>query len=156
MTAAERYFKSFEELNDFIQTKEKGHILIGYRNLQDYPGMVLGIGIIFKQGQFELDLEWISFGLDLYGENLLENYLYQFDTLQALLTYIDSLYSISVTDIPLKYQIDQSLFPNPIKDADQKSLFESNWKKFQEDFSKGMFLDNSLTLIFSSDTKGNI
>ena len=145
-------FKNFDELNDFIHQKSVDHILIGYRNLSDYPGMVLGIGIIFnmEDAKYELDLEWISFGLDLFGENLLENYLYKFKDLQALLNYLSSNYDISVTDIPLKYQIDQSLFPNPIKNSDQKSIYEAAWEKFQADFKKGLFLDKTVQLIYSS------
>jgi len=67
------YFTNFEELFDFIQGKKVGNILIGYQNIAEYPGMVLGKSIIFdiEKQKYELDLEWISFGLDLYGENLL-------------------------------------------------------------------------------------
>ena len=112
-----RKFKNFDEINDFIRKKGVGHILIGYRNMPDYAGMVLGIGIIFNiaESKYELDLEWICFGLDLYGENLLENYLYKFNNLHELLKYLHSNYGIMVTDIPLNYKIDQNLFPNPIK-----------------------------------------
>jgi hypothetical protein len=155
MEELNRNFNSFEELNAFIQNKQVGNILIGYRNLSDYAGMVLGIGIIFDRdkSKYELDVEWISFGLDLFGENLLENYLYKFDKLQGLLEYLDSNYHILVTDIPLKYKIDQSQFPNPIKDADQKPIFIAAWQKFQLDFRKDLFLDAALELVFSSNSR---
>lgn len=148
-----RNFKDFEALYDFIQKKKVGNILIGYRNIPEYAGMVLGIGIVFDTHKlkYELDLEWISFGLDLYGENLLENYLYKFNSLQNLLEYLQSDYDISISDIPMNYKIDQSLFPNPIKDSDQKPIFEAAWQKFQHDFKKGIFLDDSLQLVFSSN-----
>lgn len=146
-------FRNFEALNEFIQNKKKGSILIGYRNIPSYAGMVLGIGMIFDTNKFkyELDLEWISFGLDLFGENLLENYLYKFMNLEELLEYLKANYDILVTDIPLKYKIDQSLFPNPIKDLDQKPIYEAAWEKFQDDFKRGIFLDDSLQLVFSSN-----
>ena len=155
MENLQRNFKDFAELSFFIQKKGVGNILIGYRNLPDYAGMVLGMGIIFdiQKQKFELDLEWISFGLDLYGENLLENYLYKFNSLEELVAYLQSAYQISVADIPVNYKIDQSLFPNPIKDSAQKPMFESAWEKFQDDFRKGMFLDDSLQLVFSSNEK---
>jgi hypothetical protein len=115
--------------------------------------MVLGMGIIFDVNQlkYELDLEWISFGLDLFGENLLENYLYKFNTLAELLAYLQVNYHISITDIPTSYKIDQSLFPNPIEDTAQKPLFEIAWQKFQHDFKKELFLDKSLEIVFSSN-----
>lgn len=152
MDEENKNFQNFEELNNFIQTKEDGNILIEYYNMSDYAGMVVGIGIIFnhKKGKYELDIEWISFGLDLFGENLLENYLYKFNTLHELLAYLHAKYDILVTDIPKKYKTDESLFPNPIKDADQKPLFEAAWEAFQRDFKKGLFLDESLELVFSS------
>lgn len=148
-----RNFKDFEALNAFIKEKKVGNILIGYRNISAYAGMVLGIGIIFDINKFkyELDLEWISFGLDIFGENLLENYLYKFKNLQALLAYLESNYKILINDIPINYKIDQSLFPNPIKNSDQKPIFESAWQKFQDDFKSGIFLDDSLQLVYSSN-----
>ena len=147
-------FSSIENLNDYIQEKKKGHILIGYDNMPDYAGMVLGKGIIFdiRKSKYELDLEWISFGLDLFAENLLENYLYKFDSLIELLEYLKLKHDTKVTDIPIKYKIDQSLFPNPQKDADQKPLFEEAWSKFQTDFKNEAFLDTSLELVFSSNS----
>lgn len=148
MTDKKRHFQNSEEIDDHVQRNK--HILIGYRNLPDYPGMVLGIGIIFNSGKYELDLEWICFGLDLFGENLLENYLYSFNELRELLTYLESNYNTSVTDIPVKYKIDQSQFPNPIKDERQKPLFESIWDKFQNDFKRGVFLDKTLPLVYAS------
>jgi len=152
MTDKKGCFQSLEEMTEYFQSK--GHILIGYNNLPDYPGMVLGIGVIFNREKYELDLEWISFGLDLFGENLLENYLYEFDELGELLAYLESNYGIALTDIPLNYKIDQSQFPNPIKDEKQKPIFETAWEKFQIDFRRGAFLDRSLTLKFSSIGSG--
>ena len=73
--------------------------------------------------------------------------------LEELVAYLQSAYQISVADIPVNYKIDQSLFPNPIKDSAQKPMFESAWEKFQDDFRKGMFLDDSLQLVFSSNEK---
>ena len=146
------HFTDFEALNTYIQNKATGHILVAYRNCENYDGMVLGIGITFdtRKPQYELDLQWISFGLDLYGENLLENYLYQFESLEKLLTYLQGKYAIEVTDIPMRYQIDQSQYPNPIKDAAKKPAFETAWKRFQHDFKSGTFLDTSLKLVYST------
>lgn len=154
MEEVSRNFKDLGELNEFIQEKKAGSILIGYQNMPEYAGMVLGIGIIFDidKLKYELDLEWISFGLDLFGENLLENHLYEFNGLEELLSYLASHYHILLTDIPVNYRIDQSRFPNPIKDSDQKEVFESAWQKFQDDFKKGVFLDDSLKLVFSSSS----
>ena len=145
-------FQHLSQLQELIQEKRIGHILLGYRNLPDYAGMVLGIGIIFnsEKARYELDLQWISFGLDLFGENLLENYLYRFPSLEELLAYLEATYQIAVTDIPLSYQIDQDLFPNPIKDSAQKPLYEAAWQQFQADFSGGMFREEALQLVFSS------
>jgi hypothetical protein len=59
-------------------------------------------------------------------------------------------YGISVTDIPIKYNIDQSQYPNPIKDAAQKPVFEVAWQQFQRDFKSGLFLDPSLKLVYAT------
>ena len=151
------YFSSTEDLLSFIQEKQQGHILIQYDIVPDYPGMVRGIGIIFDstKAKYHLDLEWISFGLDLYGENLLENYTYAFDSLEKLLSYLHERYHLAVADIPKNYRHDPHQFPNPIKDANQQETFEEAWEKFQQDFSKDIFRDPSLLLIHTSTSLDN-
>ncbi|MEO6977801.1 MAG: hypothetical protein ABI113_05455 [Mucilaginibacter sp.] len=146
------HFADFNALVKHIRDKESGHILVDYRLLPGYGGMVLGIGIIFdtKKDKYELDLEWISFGLDLYAENLLEGYSYKFESLEALVTYLQATYAISVADIPIKHQIDDAKFPNPIKDAAQTPAFEAAWKRFKKDFKEKKFLDSSLQLVYTT------
>lgn len=152
MTNPSTTFSGLEELNQFVQQKEVGHFTLPYQNCEGYPGMVMGKGIIFNvpKGKYELDLEWISFGLDLYGENLLENYLYQFESLQALLQYLEAKYHILPQHISTTFKGDYSQFPNPIKNEDQKPEFEAAWKRFQDDFKRGIFLDDSLKLVYST------
>ena len=103
-----------------------------------------------KKDNYELDLEWISFGLDLYGENLLEGYSYKFENLETLVAYLQSVYGIAVTDIPIKYQVDSAKFPNPLKDKTQKPVFEEAWKRFRKDFKEEKFLDSSLQLVYTT------
>ena len=146
------HFSSTEDLLSFIQEKQQGHILSRYELVPAYAGMVLGIGIIFdtSKAKYHLDLEWISFGLDLYGENLLENYSYAFNSLEELLAYLLKRYHLAVTEIPKNYKHDPDQFPNPIKDANQIKAFEEAWEKFQQDFRKDKFLDTSLHLVHTS------
>jgi hypothetical protein len=143
---------SFDSLLSHFHKKGRGAIVITHQNVEEYPGMVLYLGLHFDidQQEYDLDIEWISFGLDAFGENLLEGYLYRFDSLEKLLAYLQEKYNIAVTDIPLNYCIDQSKFPNPFTNADQKSEFEAAWKKFQADFATKMFLDRSQRLIHST------
>ncbi|TCC88218.1 N-acetyltransferase [Pedobacter frigiditerrae] len=145
-------YTDFDQLNSFIQEKNTGQILIDYRLLSDYEGMVLGIGIIFGAAneRYALDVEWISFGLDLLGENLTMSYSYQFTNLKSLLDYLAITYSIDVTDIPIKYKIDSEKFPNPFKDEELKPAFEESWARFKQDFAAGKFLDPSLKLVYTS------
>lgn len=145
-------FKTFAELEAYFKKKEKGFLTIGQTNMRTYAGMVFDMAIIFdiKKEKYDLDLQWISFGLDLYGENLLENYLYRFKNLALLVQYLDNQYDIKVTDIPTNYQFDDDNFPNPIKNEAEKPIFEAAWLRFQEDFKNGFFLDDSLELIYSS------
>jgi N-acetyl-anhydromuramyl-L-alanine amidase AmpD len=154
MSDQQSNFTNFEALDAYIQNKVNGSMLITYRNCKDYEGMVLAIAIIFdiRQAKYELDLQWISFGLDLYGENLLENYLYQFESLNKLLAYLLEKYNIKVTAIPVNYKIDPGQYPDPIKDEAKKLLFEAAWQQFQRDFKSGVFLDTSLKLVY--DTHG--
>ena len=114
--------------------------------------MVLGIMIVFdtRQARYELDLQWASFGLDLYGDTLQESYVYRFESLEKLLAYLEATYAIKVTDIPLKYTIDQSQFPSPLKEEEKRPLYEAAWERFQGDFRRGDFLDLSLKLVFST------
>jgi len=146
------YFSNLESLQSFINHQKKGFILVSYQNLDDYKGMVLGITILFdiSKNEYQLDLQWICFGLDLFGENLMENYLYQFESLENLLMYLANHYKIQVEHIPKQYKIDEQNFPNPIKNSAEKSQFEISWNQFQEDFKRGIFLDQSLNLIYSS------
>ena len=97
-------FADFQALNSSIHDEGKGARLITYRNIQDYVGMVLGIMLVFdtKEAQYELDLQWMSFGLDPYGDTLQESYVYGFENLEKLLDYLDEKYSIAITDIPIK------------------------------------------------------
>ncbi len=145
-------FESLLALKTHIEQQKKGFILLPYRNVEGYDGMVLGMAISFdiREKKYELDLQWISFGLDLFGENLVENYLYEFDNLEDLLTYIGNKYNIQITDIPLNYKIDASQFPDPIKNKDKIPVFEKAWKRFQIDFKNNNFLDHSLKLTYSS------
>ncbi len=145
-------FADLDALAKHILDEEKGHILVDYRLLPGYEGIVLGIGIIFdiKKDNYELDLEWISFGLDLYGENLLEGYSYKFETLETLVAYLQAVYDINVADIPIKYHVDGANFPNPLKDEAQKPVFEEAWKRFRKDFKEKKFLDSSLQLVYTT------
>ncbi|MES2332709.1 MAG: hypothetical protein V4539_24085 [Bacteroidota bacterium] len=146
------YFKDFSELAAYIQSTEKKHITITHQAIPDYAGMVFSLAIIFdaEKKKYELDMEWISFGLDLYAENLLEGYLYKFKSLEELTGYLYSKYQIRVSDIPANYKIEHEKFPDPIKDKEQKTDFEEGWQRFQRDFKEGIFLDASLELVYST------
>jgi hypothetical protein len=146
-------FTNFNELQTHIQTQKKGFLTINQTNVTAYAGMVLDMTIIFEveKEKYDLDLQWISFGLDLFGENLLENYLYRFENLELLVNYLDKKYKIKVMDIPTNYKFDDSKFPNPIKNEAEKPIFEAAWERFQQDFKKGIFLDVELELVYSTD-----
>lgn len=146
-------FSNKDHLKAYLDEKGSGILRIAISNMKGYEGMVFDMGLIFdlnKRKKYELDLEWISYGLDLYGENLLENYLYTFQGLDPLLDYLNNCYAIAVSDIPMGLKVDINHFPNPIKDEDKKSLFQANWERFQKDFRTGIFLDPSLNLIYST------
>lgn len=148
----QKYFQNGAELIRFLGEKGNSRHLIGHRNCDAYPGMVLAILISFEReaSAFELDLEWSCYGLDFYGDTLQESYQYQFEKLGPLLGYLLTTFNISITDIPVQYKTDQDRFPNPITHASQKSEFEAVWKRFQEDFRTGKMLDESLELVGSS------
>lgn len=145
-------FSNKDHLKAYLDEKGSGILRIDLSNMEDYAGMVFDMGLIFdmNKGKYELDLEWISYGLDLYGENLLENYLYTFQSLDPLLEYLNNRYAMAVSDIPIELKVNLNHFPNPIKDEDKKSLFQANWERFQKDFRTGIFLDPSLNLIYST------
>ena len=145
-------FADLNALAEYIREIENGYTLVDYRLLQGYEGMVLGIGIFFdiRKENYKLRLEWISFGLDLYAENLLEGYSYKFETLETLLAYLQSEYDINITDIPIRYKVDNSKFPNPLTDAAKKVDFEIAWKRFKNDFRQNKFLDSSLQLVYTT------
>jgi hypothetical protein len=146
-------FSNFEELNEHIQHKKKGSFVITYLNCKKYAGMALAIMIVYdvEQSKFELDLQWMSLGLDLYGDTLQESYLYEFENLKELLVYLQMKYNIKVTDIPVKFEFDASQFPDPIHNEDKKPIFETAWKQFRQDFKNNTFLDSSLKLIYDSN-----
>lgn len=148
----QEYFQQEQDLIDFLKEKGKSRHLVGHRNCDGYPGMVLTILISFepKASGFELDLEWSCYGLDFYGDTLQESCLYRFYSLESLLFYLEKKYEISLTDIPIQYKIDQTQFPNPISHASQKPEFEAGWERFQEDFIAGRLLDETLKLVSSS------
>ncbi len=143
---------NIETLNDFVRKTIDDHIVVTHRNIEGYAGMVMYIGIKFniEKAKYELNLEWMSLGLDLYGDTLQESYHYQFDSLEKLLDYLLIKYNIKVTDIPIKYQFEKDQFPDPIYYKEQKHEFEVTWKKFQQDFKNDAFLDPLLKLVYSS------
>lgn len=145
-------FQQAQELRNFLKETGNSRHLVGHRNCDDYPGMVLTILISFEPNAsaFDLDLEWGCYGLDFYGDTLQESYLYRFKSLSSLLGYLANKYKISITDIPIQYKIDQTQFPNPITHASQKPEFEAAWEKFQEDFTAGKLRDETLRLVDSS------
>ena len=115
--------------------------------------MVLCIMIRFdtSKASYQLDLQWECLGLDLFGDALWESYIYEFGDLNKLLDYLLKNYDIRVSDIPVQYKFNASQFPNPIYYEHKKSVFEEAWKRFEEDFKKGVFLDPSLKLVFSGN-----
>ncbi len=145
-------FSDYEALHRYVQEKTKDNMLIAYRNCDPYEGMVLGIMIVFdiQVPAYQLDLQWMSFGLDPYGDTLQESYVYQFEGLEALLEYLKLTYEIKVEDIPVQYKFDPSQHPDPIKDKAQKSVFEAAWKRFQDDFNNRVFLDPALQLVYDT------
>lgn len=126
--------------------------MIADRVLEEYEGMALRIMLRFdkKTSKFQLDLDYECLGLDLYGDTLLESYVYEFEGLENLLKYIGSKYHVGFPDIPVKYNFNHEQFPNPIKYDAKRPQFEIEWKKFQSDFKAGVFLDRSLKLIYST------
>ncbi|MCU0438502.1 MAG: hypothetical protein MUC49_11350 [Raineya sp.] len=148
----EGYFSSFEEFAAFAQEKQEGHMVIGYFHLPDYAGMVLYLGIHYDiaQNKFVLDLEWMSLGLDFYGDTLQETYRYQFDNLKDMFDYMEHKHQVKVTDIAKKYEFDYKQYPNPLTHEDQKEVFQEAWERFSNNFKSGMFLDTTQKLIYSS------
>ena len=147
-------FPSLPALKAHLNEKEKGAMTICNLPLAEYPGIFLNLGIIFNlpKGKYELDLMWIAYGLDLFGENLVENYLYAFESIDLLLAYLEEKYGLKVTDIPIKYMFDDATIPNPIKNEAEKPVFEEAWERFERDFATKKFLDSSLKLVY--DTHG--
>ncbi len=145
-------FASIESLKAQIEMTQKSFLLLPHRNLSHYEGMVLSITLVYDlpQKNFDLDLQWICFGLDLFGENLLENYTYRFSNLEGLLHYLDLVFQIPVGEIPLQYSICSEQFPDPIRDAANAQIFRENWERFEQDFRTGLFLDPSQELVYSS------
>lgn len=147
------HLEDLESLKTYLQDKKKTSIMIGYRHCEGYPGMVLGLMIVLdqKEGSYDLDLQWMSFGLDVYGDTLQESYVYRFDDLGQLMAYLQSTYGIQISDIRIPFHVDQAQFPSPLTHADQKAVFESAWERFQIDFRNGEFLDPDLNLVYNSE-----
>lgn len=142
-------FNSLEELNFALTQKP---VLVFYQNLHGYPGMVLALSIYFKQKEnyYGIDLRWQCLGLDLYGDSLEESYEYAFENIEALLTYLEEEYQITLDKIPLNYSFDNALFPSPLKEEQNKEKYETAWKNFQQNFNRGKFLDLKQKLVYSS------
>jgi len=146
------YFSSIEELETFINGEGKWGVVVGYLDMPDYAGMVLYIGIHSKN-KYELNLEWMSLGLDFYGDTMQESYMYHFDTLKQLTDYLVTKYNIKISDIPLDYKSDRRKFPSPLDDERFKPAYTEAWERFLREFIDGIFLDKSLKLIYSSQPR---
>lgn len=149
MEAAGTYFKDFDALDVYLVKEQQGALAIDDRPLEGYAGMGLRILLRFDlpAHTYHLDLEWASFGLDVYVDTLVENYVYAFDTLKELTDYLHAKYQVSVDRIPIHHTIPEGLFPNPIYNGDQKDIFTGAWNRFEQEFRTGIFLDKNLRLI---------
>lgn len=149
------YFSDISSIQNFISDKKNGSISLNHQNLKNYEGVVFYSGIHFNllKNEYQLNLEWICFGLDLFGDNLVESYVYQFNSLKLLLDYLEKKYQLKATDINPNYKFNDDLFPNPIKNKDKKTTYIKFWNQFQKDFKQGLFLDNSQNLIYSSSNE---
>ncbi len=145
-------FANTAALQAHLAESSKGAHLIAYIHLNNYSGMAVSLMLVYNvpNSTYDLDLQWISLGLDFYGDTLQESYQYRFSSLEAFLAYITQAYGIAASDIPVTYQFDQQAFPNPISHAAQKPEFEIAWQQFQKDFGAGKFLDTAQQLIYSS------
>ncbi|MCB9233336.1 MAG: hypothetical protein H6581_16885 [Bacteroidia bacterium] len=152
MSDSSAYFRDLDDLRQHLQPKGRNAILLGYENQEDYPGMALASMLVIdlEKAIFQLDLQWMSLGLDLYGDTLQESYVYEFGDLESLLNFLDDRFAMEVTDIPRKYQFQSKDFPNPLDHAHQKDEFQAAWDRFREDFRSGKFLDPALRLAFDS------
>ena len=141
-----------EGLQKHLLCKQKGQLMIAYQNCENYEGVVLALMILFDtiKKDYRLDLQWASFGLDLYGDTLQESYIYQFESLQVLMDYLDQKYQIKASEIKIPFKYDAYAFPSPITHADKKSVFEEAWSRFSLDFKNGELLDPSLHSTYSS------
>ena len=99
------------------------------------------MGIVFdvEKNNYQLNLEWMCFGLDLFGDNLVESYVYQFEDLEILLRYIDEKHQIKISDINPNYTFNDADFPNPIKNKEQKEVYTKYWNQFQTILKKVNF-----------------
>ncbi len=147
-----KYFKNKEEIHSHINNKKKGYMMIIYENVKDYEGMVFELGVIYDihKNLYQLDLKWMCMALDFYSDTLVENYLYEFDDINAIIDYIDVNYNVLINHIPIQFEIDENLFPSPLKDKEKRPIFEANWQRFQQEFKSNKYLDTNLKLIYSS------
>lgn len=148
-------YDNAEAIEAYIKEQQQGAIMIGYELMPGYPGMAFSKAILFNLplGRLNLDLQWISFGLDPYGENLLENYTYNFNDTHALLQYLQNRYGILPADIPVKYTFNDEGLPSYFKEKEKQPLYREGWEQFKLDFHNGNFLDPTQELVFS--TQGN-
>ena len=137
---------------EYIHSQQTGSIVITHQNMPGYPGMVLYIGFAFDvpASNYTLNLEYMSLGLDLYGDTLQENHIYKFPDVAAVAVFLDQAHHISVADICVPYSFDPEQFPNPLTNEKEKPAFEAGWKKFREDYRKGIFAGKSQELIYQS------
>ncbi|MBX7224781.1 MAG: hypothetical protein K1X55_01995 [Chitinophagales bacterium] len=146
------FFVSCEDLKEFFNIKKKGNLVVSVVNLPQYLGMVLHIGIQFDDDtkKYLLCLEWISYGLDFYGDTIQEGYIYEMKDVDHLLTYLWRHYHISVNEIPKAFKFDAEKHPKYYENEEERHLFSAAWEKFSRDFANGYFLDKNLKLVYSS------
>ena len=145
------HFQNLSTLSTTLKT-EKHHLVITYLNMPEYDGMALYLGLHYipKTEKFQLHLEYMCLGLDVYGDTLQESYIYEFNDLQAVLTYLEKKYTIKLTDIPIKFDFDSDKFPSPIYHGHLADIFREAWERFLVDFRNNKFLDSELSLIYNS------
>lgn len=146
------HFSSLQALKQHLQERQKGSLLIAYKNCPDYEGMVLSFMLVYDvvKSKYQLDVQWMCLGLDLYGDTLQESYVYHFNSLENFIHHLALAYQIGINDIPISYQFNHALFPNPLKNENKKLLYQKNWERFQADFNQDKFLDKTLEVVYSS------
>lgn len=151
MSSSKESTAAVEVLRSALRQQGPKGVLVGVLPVQEYAGMVIFMQLYHRpeQDRFELNQDWISYGLDYKGSDWELGYLYAFPTLEVVLEYLERQFGLGPEDLPV--EVPDTDLPNAYRDEVRRPEFMAAWDRFHADFSAGKLREPGVEVLYSDE-----